>query len=65
MCKCQFPEGMADVRIGNAPLDPCKYVLSEIHRNVTVEILECPVCGDVSIAWYRQDNTEDIIMKEN
>ena len=63
MDKCQFHGGMT-VRIGDNTLDPCQYKLSEIHKNVTVEILKCPKCGAVSIGWYRQDDTEDILMEE-
>lgn len=63
MCKCQFPDG-AQIRIGDMALDPCKYKVSEIHKNVTIEVLKCAVCGHVSIGWRRQENTEDIIMEE-
>lgn len=63
MCKCQFPDD-AEIRIGNAILDPCKYGVAEVHKNVTIEVLKCKVCGHVSIAWRRQNNTEDIIMEE-
>lgn len=63
MSKCQFPEGAVDIRIGNTELDPCKYVLTEKYKNVTVEVLKCPVCGDVSIGWYKQDNTEEISLE--
>lgn len=65
MCKCKFSDGSVDIRIGDTSIDPCRYKLTEIHKNVTVEILECPVCGHVSIGWKRQDNTEDIILEEN
>ena len=63
MCKCQFPSG-ATIRLGDRVLDPCQYVLSEIHKNVTVEIIKCKVCGDVSVGWRRQENTEDILIEE-
>ena len=49
MSKCQFPDGVSTVRIGDKPLDPCHFKLCEIHKNVTVEILRCPKCGEVSI----------------
>ena len=61
--KCQFPNGV-EVHIGERPLSPCKFVLSEIYKNVTVEILKCPICGEVSVGWYRQDNTEDILVED-
>lgn len=63
MCKCQFPDG-ATVQIGDMILDPCKYVVAEVHKNVTIEVLKCSVCGAVSIGWKRQEDTEDIIMEE-
>lgn len=62
--KCQFPDGSVDVRIGDTSIDPCKYQLMESYRNVTIEILKCPVCGHISIGWKKQDNTEEIIMEE-
>lgn len=61
MHKCQFPNGISGVQIKGAPLDACKYELVEKYKNVTVEILRCPICGEMSIGWYRQDNTEDIL----
>lgn len=65
MCKCHFQDGVTDVRINNITIDPCKYKLSKIYKNVTVEILECSVCGHVSVGWKRQDDTEEINMEEN
>lgn len=44
-------------------LDPCKYKVAEVHKNVTIEVLKCAICGHVSIGWRRQENTEDIIME--
>ena len=41
-------------------LEPCAFQLTQKLRNVTVEILTCPACGNVSVGWFRQDNTEDI-----
>ena len=61
MSKCQFPDGIS-VYLGGNKVDPCKFELYEIYENVTVEILRCPVCGEISIGWKRQDNTEDIMV---
>lgn len=63
MCKCKFPDD-ATVKLGNTTVDPCKYTVAEVHKNVTVEVLKCKVCGHVTIGWHRQDNTEDIIVEE-
>jgi len=41
-------------------LSPHKFVLEKRLRNVTVEILRCTECGEVSVGWRKQDNTEDI-----
>ena len=41
-------------------LSPHKYHLSQKFKNVTIEILECEDCGDISIGWYRQDDTEEV-----
>ena len=46
---------------GNTELENCLLEQKEVYRNVTVEILECPICGKTSIGWYRQDNTEQIV----
>ena len=42
----------------------CEMQVDQILKNVTVEILRCPVCGKVSIGWIRQDNTEEISEEE-
>ena len=31
-----------------------------ILKNVTIEILENEITGDISYGWYRQNNTEEI-----
>lgn len=63
MSKCQFPGGVS-VHLGDKPLDPCQFELCEIYKNVTIEILRCPKCGEVSIGWKRQDNTEEVLLEE-
>ena len=45
---------------GVHPLDPNLYSLKETWRNVTVEILESNDTGDISIGWYKQENSEQI-----
>lgn len=61
MCdKCSFDYGVVVKPDGKHELSPHPFKLSQKLKNVTVEILECPVCGEVSIGWYRQDNTEEI-----
>jgi hypothetical protein len=62
--KCQFPEGVVVKPDGVNELDPCTYELVEKYRNVTVEVLKCTKCGHVSIAWRKQDNTEDISLED-
>ena len=34
------------------------------YRNVTVQILRCEKCDEISIAWHRQENTEVIYERE-
>lgn len=63
--RCCFPPGVSFRPDGIHEMDACKYVLDQKLRNVTVEILSCPICGNVSIGWYRQENTEDITEKGN
>ena len=45
------PDGIHD-------LSPHKFKLDQRLRNVTIEILRCEECGEVSIGWYRQEDTE-------
>lgn len=40
-------------------LSPHHFKKVQRLKNVTIEILQCKVCGKVSIGWYRQDNTEE------
>lgn len=47
------PDGVHD-------LSPHNFKKVQRLKNVTVEILQCKVCGKVSIGWYRQNNTEEI-----
>ena len=58
-CRCRMPDGIDIKPNGINSLDPCAYVLKEIHRNVTVEITQCVNCGHVSVGWFPQENTED------
>lgn len=39
-------------------LSPHKFQEEMKLKNVTVQILRCKDCGEVSIGWYRQTNTE-------
>ena len=65
-CKeCNWGGGMSVRPDGVHELAPCIYRVAQKLRNVTIEILECPACGKVSIGWYRQDNTEDITEEED
>lgn len=57
MCKCQFPDGMEAKFGGVIPISPCSFELTGTYKNVTVEILTCTKCGNVSIGWYPQENT--------
>lgn len=58
MCKCNFPGGIMLKLDGVNELDPCVYEVAEVHRNVTVEVLRCKVCGHTELSWYRQEDTE-------
>ncbi len=52
--KCRHPDGI-EIKIGGVPVDPCEYEVTEIHRNVTVEILKCRRCGKIQIEWRYED----------
>ena len=44
---------------GMHALSPHPFRLAQRLKNVTVEILECPECGEISVGWIRQEDTED------
>ena len=60
---CSHGEGVTVRPDGLHELSPHTYKLTQKLRNVTVEILTCETCGDVSIAWCRQDDTEEVTDK--
>lgn len=35
-----------------------------VYKNVTVQILQCPHCGEISVGWMKQPNTEVVYEKE-
>lgn len=59
--KCKFPEGMVIKPDGIHELDPCIYRVTELHRNVTVEVRQCINCGNIDLVWYPQENSEHYI----
>ena len=63
--KCSWGEGISIRPDGVHELDPCIYRDIEIHKNVTVIVSKCQRCGNISISWKRQENTEDIYDNEN
>lgn len=62
--KCSFPDGIVIRPDGVNVLDPCLYVRKETHKNVTVYIDQCSVCGHTIVSWDYQDNTESNIHGE-
>jgi len=56
--KCQW-DGF-DIKLGEMPLDPCIYEEIERYANVTVSINRCVKCGNISISWYRQEDTVEL-----
>lgn len=62
--ECIFPDEITPKTNTSHLLDPCQFRVSEIYRNVTVEVLTCPICGAVSISWRKQENTENIVLGE-
>lgn len=52
--------GIAIKPDGIHELSPHRYEEVKKLKNVTIQILRCKVCGEISIGWHRQDNTEDI-----
>ena len=41
-------------------LSPHRFEVHQKLKNVTVEILKCTECGEISIGWIPQADTEDI-----
>lgn len=60
MDKCKFPEGIVIKPDGIHELDPCEYQEVERYANVTVSIRRCKKCGNIDIAWFRQEDTEKL-----
>lgn len=59
--KCRLPDGVVIKPDGIHALGACLYRLVETHKNVTVNVYQCSVCGDIDFAWHRQDDTESVI----
>jgi hypothetical protein len=62
---CAWPDGITIKPDGVHELSPHPFALERKLRNVTVEVLRCPICGEYSIGWTRQPNTEDITEEEH
>jgi hypothetical protein len=60
MDKCKFPEGIVIKPDGIHELDPCEYQEVERYANVTISIRRCKKCGNIDIAWFRQEDTEEL-----
>lgn len=62
--RCRHQGGVTIKPDGVNELLPCPMEDKEIHRNVTVTVSQCSVCGHIEISWERQDDTEDEILGE-
>lgn len=62
--RCRHPNGVTIKPNGIDELLPCRVRLKEIHRNVTVHVSQCPVCGYVDLSWYEQEDSEHEILGE-
>ena len=60
MNKCSFPDGIVIKPDGIHELEPCIYEEVERYANVTISIRRCKHCGHIDIAWYRQEDTEEL-----
>lgn len=60
MCRCEFPAGYTIKLDGIHDLDACIYNEIELYKNVTVSVRRCKKCGNIDLAWYRQDDTEEL-----
>lgn len=62
--RCRFPAGVTIKPDGVNSLAPCVYETKEIHRNVTVEVCQCKVCGHIELFWTPQEDSEHEIIAE-
>lgn len=60
MPKCTLPHSITIKPDGIHELEPCVYETVEKYHNVTVEVRRCKQCGNVDIAWFRQNDTEEV-----
>lgn len=49
---------------GEYELEPVIFDVVAIYKNVTVELLKNPETGEISMGWYKQDDTEEIDAEE-
>ena len=58
MCK-KCGKGVS-MKFGDYDVDMCQYEDIQKVANVTVVVSRCAVCGNISISWFRQVNSEDL-----
>lgn len=64
MHKCTFPEGITIKPDGIHELEACCYQEVERWENVTVSVRRCQLCGNIDIAWFRQEDTVEVDLNE-
>ena len=58
---CRFPDGVTIKPDGEHEMSPCcDFYEAEVYKNATVMLLRCKRCGNESVGWLRQDNTEEV-----
>ena len=53
-----MPEGIKIMPDEINELDPCIYGVKEIHKGVTVAVMQCKNCGNIEIVWYSTPEAE-------
>lgn len=62
---CNIPPGVTIKPDGVHQLESlCVFNTEEVYRNVTLAIRKCQKCGRIDLAWWRQENTEEIPPEE-
>lgn len=56
---CTHENGQITSMLG-IPVSPCVYDEIERYENVTVIISKCKKCGEIDIAWKKQENTKKV-----